>query len=406
MQELVDISAYCASDYHSLAFRGDISNAGFGSGCAINSNGAVIGFGRVDSGDVYTYDYSPDGEGATQSSNPKGSIYWKARPTITVANKSGGPSIAFSYSGNRIFIGVTTIGVYVSNYDGAVWSATVLVNEPIDYASGAGYALSTCADGSIFSVGTLNKANETMSVYEYSAENNIWSLKGNEIEYPDGSGANERFSFNTAMSGDGQVLVVSAYSYAGIHAGNGIVYIWRWDGSVNDWVQKTVNSNQGTSKNDLVGRSVDLSFTGDRMVASAILSNNNNGTFWIFGWNESTGEYDRLSINNVETISNKGRWGWRVRMSPNGKSVAITSSESDISGINMGRIAVCRDETYTGSYSLVSGSAINGISVNSGLGYDLDMAKSSTDDKVRIISYAWKYNNNKQGYVEIFDIST
>ena len=103
----------------------------------------------------------------------------------------------------------------------------------------------------------------------------------------------------------GQKVVVSAYSHhTGSVQGAGKVYIWKWNDSSNDWVQKTVNNNVGTTQNDQVGRSIDLSYTGDRMVASAILDNSNRGTFWVFGWNETTGEYDRLSINNVETTTN------------------------------------------------------------------------------------------------------
>jgi hypothetical protein len=258
----------------------------FGESVALSADGKVLVVGAIgvnsNTGRVYTYDLSGSGINAS----------WTQRTgVLDGANTSNyfGVSVALSADGKVLVVGAYWVNSYrgrVYTYDlsgsgiNASWTQRTGLLDGVDINGLFGISVALSADGKILVVGAYSANSNTGRVYTYdlsgSGINASWTQRTGVL---DGAAISNYFGVSVALSADGNVLVVCAI---GFNSNTGRVYTYDLSGSgiSATWTQRT-GLLDGAGTNDF-GRSVSLSADGNVLVVSAPVFNTNTGRVYTY----------------------------------------------------------------------------------------------------------------------------
>jgi hypothetical protein len=139
-----------------------------------------------------------------------------------------------------------------------------------------GSSLSFSANGTILVIGEINGINDTTNqntgvVYVYKFLEGNWTLLGNKIS---GSSLSDNFGHSTALSNDGTILAIGAPTNDTLGQESGALEVYQYIG--NQWIP-VVNNLNGQSAGDFFGWRVKLSSDGKTLAVSSFLNDNSNG---------------------------------------------------------------------------------------------------------------------------------
>ena len=307
----------------------------FGYSCALSANGTVLAVGAPywdgassDQGAVYIYDWS-------------GSAWVQRGPVITASDVGYqdyfGASCALSDDGTVLAVGAygwdgassNQGAVYIYDWSGSAWAQRGSVITASD-AGANDYFGSSCAlsdDGSVLAVGANNwdgTYGYQGAVYIYDWSGSAWAQRGSVITASD-AGAYDYFGRSCALSDDGSVLAVGAYSWDGAAGTDqGAVYIYDWSGS--SWVQRgSVITASDAGASDSFGTSCALSDDGTVLAVGAVLwdgASNNQGAVYIYDWLGSAW-VQRGSVITASDAGESDYFGASCALSDDGTVLAV-----------------------------------------------------------------------------------
>ncbi|WP_440683065.1 DUF4347 domain-containing protein, partial [Cysteiniphilum halobium] len=246
----------------------------FGTGLAISEDGNIIVVGSplhndsasvTDTGAVYIYSYDDnDSE-------------WKQLQKITADDKVAGDRFGFDVdiSDDESMIAVTATGVgndtgavYFYEKNGSTWDKIVKIDNPsaID-SSHFGSSVSLSSDGTRAVVSSMYEDTPTDSgrAYVFNYNGSSWSQMA-QLEASDKE-ASDVFSSSVSISGDGTKIAVGSYLEDGVAGDSGSVYIYTYNGSNWNQIQKITASDGAAS--DLFGTTVTLSYDGKKLLVGS-----------------------------------------------------------------------------------------------------------------------------------------
>jgi hypothetical protein len=245
----------------------------------------------------------------------------------------------------------TTGHVRVFQYDEALndWSQ---IGSDIDgEANGdqSGRAVSLSADGSRVAIGaSANDGNgvDAGHVRVFELTGTTWSQIGGDI---DGEATMDRFGRAVALSGEGNKVVVGAYTNDGGGDQSGHIRIFELVSG--NWTQIGEDID-GTEAGDWAGLTVSISYAGDRVAVGAPGNNDRflPGLSQVYQFNETSGSWEQLG----EDL--KG--GYAVSLSEDGNRVAAGDYKGFSAGPNSGHVNVYE---YDGSDWVLLGFEIAGV---------------------------------------------
>ncbi|HHJ50082.1 MAG TPA: T9SS type A sorting domain-containing protein [Phaeodactylibacter sp.] len=220
--------------------------------------------------------------------------------------------------------------VYV--WDGTSWQQTASFDgENAQDLFGAELSLSD--DGHVMAVGAYlhhESVNSLGAVYVYAENGGNWVLQGEPL-YGDSL---SYFGGSLALSGDGQTLVVGAYSENG-ESGNTYVYVW--DGIA--WQQK--GSSIAGENGERMGKGVAVNEDGTVFCTGAPFFHGyygpNTGRAQVYAWDGS--DWNQQGVD-VEGMLSGNECGNAVAVSDDGSIVAIGAFHSDAGGFHSGNVRV------------------------------------------------------------------
>ena len=191
----------------------------------------------------------------------------------------GFPGIDFSADGLSCVIAAGADDTIASNA-GAVyifertsaagsWSQAYKINANDAQSGDAfGYSASMNDAGDRIVVGAHfedTRGSNAGAIYIFHKAGSSWSQE--QKFAPAILGSNDQFGFSSAISGDGNYVVVGAFGYDTASTNAGLVYVYNWNGSSWQFQQELVNPWNGTDNK--FGFSVDIDQDGDTIVVGA-----------------------------------------------------------------------------------------------------------------------------------------
>ena len=194
----------------------------------------------------------------------------------------------------------------------------------------------------------------TISVYEYSPFNGLWTQKGNIIN---GEAANDKFGFSVSISGDGQTIAGGAPFNDNSFSNGGNVRIFEY--LTGNWA--TVGSAiNGSIVFGRCGNSVSLNADGTTIAIGAFRFSpnystlSNAGHIRVFNLVSSNWSQVDLDINGVETLES---FGHSTSINNDGTIIAGGAFKNTSAGVNAGQVR---------AYKLCSSTYSSIVSVNCG----------------------------------------
>ncbi len=176
--------------------------------------------------------FSVDNDTYCSRTNVLSNVCWnKLEAVAGPFCKRFGASVACVSNGETVFAGAdSSSNVYVSWWNGAGWSQTNLKSS--DNAQNFGSSVACTPDGRVFVSGAINGfgvATSTGTAYIFTNNGVKW-MEAKKLYASDGI-AVDSFGSSTAISTNGQIVIVGAgYAKIGIiHPG--AAYIYQWNGS-------------------------------------------------------------------------------------------------------------------------------------------------------------------------------
>ncbi len=238
-----------------------------------------------------------------------------------------------------------------------------------------GSSVSLNDDGTVMAVGYQGHDSPGLTdnglARVYELVNNIWTQKGQGIA---GIQGGDNFGEVVSISDSGNILAVSAPSRG---TGNvGQVRVYQYDIMLDEWVQIGQNIS-GSNTNDFLGRTMQLSGDGNRLVLGAPgidAGSNNRGGITIFEYNSSTNTWDNLlgPATFILGLNNEQFGGGSVSINANGTIIAASSIISV--GGNTGNTGYVRTfrENPDGTWNSL-GQVIEGANQDSEIGKSLSL---------------------------------
>lgn len=246
-----------------------------------------------------------------------------------------GNSVALSADGNVVAIGAydppgfgSIYGyVKVFKWNGNNWEQLGSRLESTESGT-YGQSLALSSDGAVLAIGVGSAKRGYVNIFEWNGsewDNNRASIQSGQ-DY-DGTGE------SIALSADGSVLAVGAYKYSnGNRSNTGLVKVYKWrNGS---WSLRgsplygnpRYNLGRGTPGYNL-GKSLDLSYDGLRLVVGAIENANNSlypkeGKVHVWDWNGSSWN----AVGELSGTEIKENFGYAVAIARESKSRIIVGS--------------------------------------------------------------------------------
>ncbi|MDD5062224.1 MAG: hypothetical protein PHN44_08105, partial [Candidatus Marinimicrobia bacterium] len=318
----------------------------FGIGTALSADGSVLVVGAdkwdggaTDQGGVYIYDR--DGDSWTQ----RGSVLTASDAAqedyfgSSVALSDNGEILAVgacTWEGGASAQG----GVYIYDRNGTSWDQRGSVLTAPDASAGAlfGSSVTLSDDGEVLIVGAFNRAGKG-GVYTFDRNGTSWTPRGSVLLAPDAETGDD-FGTSVALSDDGNVLVVGAAKWTGSAAAQGGVYIFDRNGD--SWGQRgSVLTALDAGADDLFGASVAMSDDGDVLVVGAYTWDGDSladqGAVYIFDKNGDSW----IQRDSVLVASDAGAgdfFGISMALSDNGGILAVGAlcwddNETDQGGV-------------------------------------------------------------------------
>lgn len=299
----------------------ELGNNG-GHGVALSANGEIVIIGAresnvngMDSGQVKVYEYI-DATWTQVGENINGEN----------AGDYLGASVNINAAGNIIITGARlndTNGIdsgQVKIYENVagVWTE---IGDILGESSGDefGYSVSINGSGSVIAVGSrLGSDNNSGHVKIYENISGNWIQIGSNISV---GNLGAWFGGSVALNDSGNKIVIGSPYNDSIGNNFGLVQVY--ENNSGNWNQ-IGNDIYGNYQSDLLGYSVDINSTGDRIIASSIFNNNidptiNSGYARVF--DNINGDWIEIAVFNGE--ADNDIYGAEVSISGDGNRVAI-----------------------------------------------------------------------------------
>lgn len=277
---------------------------------------------------------------------------WIQQTKLTAGDDSNpedrfGDSVALSADGSRALIGADQVqhpdreftgAAYVFDRVDATWRQEHrLIPDDVDpSSSGVGIGIGLSGDGNTALVSKAGADGEPRSacIFSYSDEwvvgaetNGSWEQTG-ELTASDGE-AGDRFAWTSALSPDGETILVGAYgdySSTGRDGGSVYVFVRGEDG----WQQQTKVVAAGSTNGGGFGRSLGLSNDGETAVISAWSRSEPNGEFAgaAFFLTSSDGEWEHQTVVAAGDGDSRDQFGTSTAISGSGE-IALIGAVSD-----------------------------------------------------------------------------
>ncbi|MEO0592677.1 MAG: integrin [Myxococcota bacterium] len=331
--------------------------------------GAVYLFERTDLGWSQVAYLKPSNTSDGQSFN-FGSLALSGDGRTLVVGASAESSGSRGVEGDQgVFDALESGAVYVFETSGTSWRQTAyLKSSNADSGDRFGFNVALSSDGQTLAVAAPGESSqagadadnneflEAGAVYVFQLQSGVWSevafIKASNAE------AGDRFGAGLALSGDGETLAVGSEEDSGSFGidgdpsnnsaeDSGAIYVFVQEGAV--WMQEAYLKPSSGEAGDLFGRSLGLSFTGDRLSVGAPGQDEggpgvdvdraetrfaDSGAAYVFQRQQSV-----WSEVNFVKASNPGpddRFGTSVSVSSNGEVLAVgsTGEDSSVAGID------------------------------------------------------------------------
>jgi hypothetical protein len=268
--------------------------------------------------------------------------YWVQRGAVLTAADAAagdwfGSGLALSGDGNVLVCGARNWegsatdqgGVYTYDRSGSTWvqRGSVLVASDAGAEDWFGNGVALSADGNVLVVGAYSWDGSAGSnqggVYTYDRSGSTWVQRGSVLVASD-AGAIDDFGVKVALSADGNVLVVGAWNWDGAQVDKGAVYTYDRSGST--WVQRgSVLVASDAEANDSFGVSVALSADGAVLAVGAREwegAATDQGGVYIYDWNGSSW-VQRGAVLTASDAAASDIFGIDVALSADGNVLAV-----------------------------------------------------------------------------------
>ncbi|OHD55492.1 MAG: hypothetical protein A2Y33_11830 [Spirochaetes bacterium GWF1_51_8] len=306
-----------------IAYDGTI-NDWFGYAVAVSADGNVVVVGAIGdddkgstSGSVYRFTWN-------------GSVWLTNKFIASDGTNSDkfGYSVSVSADGNAVFagaIGDDDMGnnngsVYRFQLYGTNWT-TNKFTVPSDPAyAGFGVSLSTSPDGNMFASGA-NANFGAVFLFEWNGV----SWVRNILTAYDGA-AGDQFGISVSLSADGNTVVAGASEDDDLGDTSGSVYIFKWNGSA--WNPEKLTAYDGAAF-DYFGFSTAVSGDGNTVVVGVSEDDDRgleSGSVYVLKWNGSAWNTEKLTA--YDGVSGD-QFGISVAVSSDGKTLAFGANGDD-----------------------------------------------------------------------------
>ena len=217
-----------------------------------------------------------------------------------------------------------------------------------------------------------------------------------------GENANDKLGYSISSNETGNIIAVGVPNFAN---GKGRVKILKYNSGTNAW-DDYGNSINGPNDGEEFGTSVSLSGDGSVLAVGILKYNTSIGQVKIFNHNSINSTWDLIGTINGDNSASNPRsvsqdFGADVRLSKDGKTLAIGDRWFDASKTKIGRVVVYRNQSGTWN-NLGSNTKIEGDATNDNLGWSLDI--SSNGNIIAVGAFENDSNGiNNVGQVKIFE---
>ncbi|VAW22678.1 hypothetical protein MNBD_BACTEROID04-287, partial [hydrothermal vent metagenome] len=281
-------------------------------------------------------------------------------------NDQSGISISLSNDGSIVAIGanqndgVAASAGHVRIFENisSTWTQIGTDIDGVALSDNTGYSVSLSGDGNIVAISApLNDSagSKAGQVRIYQNISGTWTQIGAGIN---GEAADDRFGFKVSLSDNGSVVAIGAQFNDGNGSNAGHVRIYQNISST--WTQIGTDID-GDAVNDQFGASVSLSSDG-KIIAIGAIGNDSNGftSGHVKIYQNILGTWTQIGTNiNGEAASDQS--GISVSLSSNGGIVAIGAHLNDGSGSNAGHVRIYKNilSTWTQIGTDIDGEAVD-----------------------------------------------
>jgi hypothetical protein len=227
--------------------------------------------------------------------------------------------------------------VYIWKWNGSSWVQSSLLPSDPQADAYLGNSVSVSGDGNTIVAGAPNWDGTYAGqgkVYIWKWNGSSWVETGLLASDPQ---AGAYLGGSVSLSGDGNTIVGGAPVWDGTYIGQGKVYIWKWNGS--SWVQSSLLPDDPQADASL-GRSVSVSNDGNTIVAGADYYNNGInivGKVYRWKWNGSSWEqWAFLSEQDQDSTF----YGSSVSVSGDGNTIVIGADYWDGTHTSQGKVYI------------------------------------------------------------------
>ena len=263
--------------------------------------------------------------------------------------------------------------IYVYTRNGSVWSEQAkltITTSGNDFRFGISVSIS--ADGNTIAAGAqydFAGASYAGAVYTFTRSGTVWSQQ--QQIYPSNIVGNNEFGFSVSLSDDAQVMIVGARSRNTGSPQSGAAYIYRFNGS--SWIQEEQINNPTPESNDYFGHSVCISGDGNIVIIGAYSDNSailNGGAAYMYhkegaSWVQR-GAFPYGAFSNAQA-------GWSVTIDYTGETAVAGAryDSGDVSGAGSVIVYTRSGTTWTPSDVLFVSSPTTPFSANMGSSVDI-----------------------------------
>ena len=229
-----------------------------------------------------------------------------------------------SLNGNSIVIGAPSSVIPDTNWGHAqvyTFNGTSWVTYATDLSGGNsptedmfGASVSMSEGRSVIAIGAPghDSGRGAAYVYAWNSSTNEYVQRGTTFL---GSGVSDAYGTSVAISGSGSTLVVGA---PGVGSGGGYIKAYDWNGST--WVTNSISNDTGEANSEF-GTSVSTTKDGSVIAVGARGNNSSGNTEYVRVFTNNGGSWSDVKINNPR----------RPSVTAFGFSVSISSDESTLS---------------------------------------------------------------------------
>jgi hypothetical protein len=358
---------------------------------------------------------------ATSNNYTVDTSYWVQRGSVLTASDAAasdelGEFLALSADGEimavsaRAWEGASTNqgGVYIFDRSGATWVQRGSVLTAPD--AGAEDRFGSCAltnNGDVLVVGAIfwdgGGGTNQGAVYTFDRSGATWVQRGSVLTAPD-AGSEDWFGNSVAVSGDGNVLVVSSFQWDGGGGTNqGAVYTFDRSGAT--WVQRgSALAAPDAGSNDNFGTSVALSNDGTVLIVGSIGWDGGGGTDQgaVYTFDRSGATWvQRGSVLTAPDAGAGDKFGVSVAVSGDAEMLVVGSSGwAGGGGTDQGAVYAF---DRSGATWVQRGSVLTAPDAGAGDKFGIGVALSNAGDVLAIGASRWEGAKTDQGGVYIYD---